>query len=187
MPPRFDDAQPVHERGQAHPEAGGERGGRRRLELEQGAVERVLGRRQGTVPHRLGQEAADRLVEREDLEQQRGVERIRAHRRCVRRAHGTSVVIMPSAGSLPLAQSSAVSGAEISGSIVGRLSSAETPTSSDVATLTTMPEKGRVMPRELPYAVGQPPIGSPTITTSVWRSSRATNRLAAENVFRPVM
>src|ERR1700741_3620651 len=158
MAARLHEAKLVHERGQSHPKASGEGSRRRRLELEHGAVDRIFRGRQGTVAHRLGEEWPHRLVEREHLEQQRSVQRVRVRRRLPRRGHGTSVVIMPSAGSLPCAQSSAVRSDETSGSIVERVSSAETPTSSIVATLTTMPENGSVRSRELPYAVGQPPI-----------------------------
>ncbi len=43
------------------------------------------------------------------------------------------------------------------------------------------------MSRGLPYRFGLPPIASPTNTASVFRSSRAANSDAAENVFRPVI
>ena len=59
------------------------------LELEDRAVDRVLGRGQTAIAHRLGQEARNRLVEREDVEQQRGVERV----------HGAATSMTSSAGS----------------------------------------------------------------------------------------
>ena len=57
----------------------------RRLELEDRAVDRVLGRRQRPAAHRLGEQPADRLVEREDVEQERRLERIRSRRHATAR------------------------------------------------------------------------------------------------------